>query len=48
MKENLKYKNMNRTLSNNKPTRQKKPTIAFEANYPKGQKLTKIRCKNFF
>jgi hypothetical protein len=42
MKENLKCKNMNRTLSNNKPT------IAFEAKYPKGQKLIETRCKNFF
>jgi hypothetical protein len=48
MKENLKCKNMNRTLSNNKPTRPKKPTIAFEAKYPKGQKLTETRCKIFF
>jgi hypothetical protein len=37
MKENLKCKNMKRTLSNNKPTRpKKKPTTTFEAKYPKG------------
>ncbi len=48
MKESLKCKNMNRTLSNNKPTRPKKPTIAFETKYLKGQKIDWNKMQEFF